>query len=185
MSSSGLTLRVPTSASPSMMQLSTAASSTNASTPLAMSYPTTSYRKASMQEPSNRLVATFHMNPNNNNMMLADSTMSLAMCCSRCCLSAASRAATVQSTSNLDESVSSSAGGDLSYAESLPELTYFKSHLLFDETSIQSAPARTGEVLLKNFDRAFNSNSIHFFTHLFKLWFSVSNLIFPINQSID
>lgn len=168
MSSSGLTLRVPTSASPSMMQLSTAASSTNASTPLAMSYPTTSYRKASMQEPSNRLAATFHMNPNNNNtnMMLADSTMSLAMCCSRCCLSAASRAATVQSTSNLDESVSSSAGGDLSYAESLPELTYFKSHLLFDETSIQSAPARTGEVLLKNFDRAFNSNSTFLPTYL-------------------
>lgn len=102
-------------------------------------------------------------NNSNNDMMGLNSLSTMSLnCCSRCCLNHHHNCHTIggygnTSSTNLESSNATS--GELSGAESLPDIGYFKSHLLDLETTIQSAPARTGEVLLKNFDRNFNSKS--------------------------
>lgn len=99
------------------------------------------------------------------------STMSL-VCCSRCCLNQNNKIST-----NLESSNATSE--DFSLTESLPDISYFKTHLI--DTIIQSAPARTGEILLKNFDR--NLNSMFLMT-IFSRFFNIDTSLISIIDSL-
>lgn len=116
-----------------------------------MSYPTnvSHFRKSSVQEPSRiMMLKTNRLGPDDGfDFSHSTSTMSL-VCCSRCCLNQNNN----KISTNLESSNATSE--DFSLAESLPDISYFKTHLI--DTIIQSAPARTGEILLKNFDRNLN-----------------------------